>query len=82
MECVLYYVILSDFPYNRKVIKKYRLGKVVSPEEPESIADEIKKMLNNKRLRNEMGKRGRKVVMKKYNWDMEKVKLIELYRRI
>ena len=75
-------VILSDFPYNRKVIKKYRLGKVVSPEEPESIADEIKKMLNNKRLRNEMGKRGREVVMKKYNWDMEKVKLIELYRKI
>lgn len=72
-------VILSDFPYNKKVMEKYQFGEIVNPEDIDEITNKIKKMLSDKFLCDEAGKKGREIVLKKYNWSVEEKKLLGLY---
>lgn len=73
-------VILSDFPYNKKMMEKYRFGEIVDPEDINEIADKIKKLLSDKSVQKEAGENGKKIVLKKYNWNIEEEKLLELYK--
>lgn len=75
-------VILSDFSYNRRMIENYKFGVVVNPDSINEIANIINLLLSNKSESTEMGKRGRKVVLEKYNWNKEKKKLLSLYDKL
>ena len=61
-----------------KVLEDCNAGILVDPEKPKEVADAIVTLLKNKELREEMGKNGRKTVVKNHSWecvarDVEKV---------
>ena len=72
-------VILSDFPYNRKMIEKYQFGLLVNPENPNDIAAKIGYLLKRPEEAARFGENGRKLVTKKLNWSVEEGKLLKFY---
>jgi glycosyltransferase involved in cell wall biosynthesis len=72
-------VIASNFPLWKEIIKEGNCGICVNPEDPKEIAAAIQQIIDNPELAQEMGANGRKLVLEKYNWDIEKKKLIEIY---
>lgn len=72
-------VIISDTPYAKRMVGKYKFGVCVNPSDIDEIADSIAFLLNNQTLAKEMGENGRKAVVNEFNWQIEEEKLIELY---
>jgi len=70
-------IIMSNFPHWKGMFNDCALFS--NPEDPESIADNILMLTNNIKLRKEMGEKGRALVEKEYNWEMESKKLIDMY---
>lgn len=60
------------------VIEKNNAGITVNPENPHEVGNALIKLLKNSKLREQMGKNGLKLVMKKYTWEInaKKVKKI------
>ncbi len=75
-------VIASDFPLWRNFVSKVGCGLLVDPLNPEDIAEAIIWLIKNPQEAENMGKRGMKAVKEKYNWDMEKKKLLTFYEKI
>lgn len=75
-------VIASDFPYWRELIAEVDCALFVNPTKPEEIAAAISNLTSNKGLANEMGKRGQKAVVSKFNWSIEEKKLIQFYKQL
>ena len=73
-------VIGSKFPFWEEIITKNNAGLCVDPMNPIEIGEAINYILNNPKEAKIMGENGRKMVIEKYNWDIEKKKLIELYK--
>jgi glycosyltransferase involved in cell wall biosynthesis len=75
-------VIGSNFPLWKIIIEENNCGICVDPSNPDDIRKGILKILNNPEMAIQMGKNGRRLVLEKYNWDIEKQKLVEIYRRL
>jgi glycosyltransferase involved in cell wall biosynthesis len=75
-------VLASNFPEMRCVIEEGRCGLFVDPTDPEAIARAILYLLEHPQEAEEMGRRGRKLVEKKYNWEGMEKALEEVYRRL
>ncbi len=75
-------VIASDFPLWREIVEGERCGLVVNPLDPRAIAEAIQYLLSHPEEAEEMGKRGQQAVKERYNWDIEKEKLLSLYRKL
>lgn len=75
-------VILSDFPYNRKMIEEYQFGMVVKPDDVQDISQKIRYLLDNQELALAMGQRGKQLVLQKFNWAIEEKKLLNLYNEL
>lgn len=74
-------VIVSNFKLY-DFVEKHDCGICVDPKNPEAIANAINVMLSDDKRSEQMGKNGRKAVLENYNWEGEKVKLIELYNHL
>lgn len=61
-------VVSSRIP-NLEFIEEERVGILVPPENPEELATAIITLLENKKLREEMGKRGREYVINTHSWE-------------
>jgi asparagine synthase (glutamine-hydrolysing) len=72
-------VIASDFPLWREIVGGAKCGILVDPKDPKAIGQAVSRLLNDHAEAEEMGLRGRKAVLEKYNWGMESEKLLELY---
>lgn len=75
-------VIASDFPAWREMIEEQGCGLCVDPEDPEKIAEAMNYLLTHLEEAQEMGARGRVLVVDKMNWGEEEKKLISLYGRL
>ncbi|MGC8943968.1 MAG: glycosyltransferase family 4 protein [Caldisericia bacterium] len=75
-------VVATDFPLWKDFFDKNKCGVVVNLENLEEIIKKLDYLIDNENLRNEMGKRGRELVLKYYNWDIEKLKLLNLYKEL
>jgi glycosyltransferase involved in cell wall biosynthesis len=75
-------VVLSDLPPSRPFVGDGRPAIMVAPEDHGAYADALIRLLRNPRLREEMGREGRKRVMEEYNWEKESQKLLNLYREL
>jgi len=75
-------VIVSDFPLLKNLITGIGCGICVDPADPEKVAGALKYLYHNPGLRKEMGEKGRRAVMNKYNWENESKKLLEIYQRV
>ena len=72
--------IMSDFPYWKEMFGECAL--YADPLNPTEIADKIDKLKNNKTLLSNLGEKGRDLVHSKYSWELEKQKLLNLYKRL
>ena len=75
-------LIFSDFPNLKKFILKIGCGIPVDPTNSKQIAQTIDYLYENVNQRERMGKKGKETVLKKYNWDIEKNKLLKIYKEI
>lgn len=75
-------VIGSDFPMWRKIIEDYNCGICVDPTDENAVASAITAISENPKMANEMGNNGRKMVVEKFNWNVEKEKLADLYAKL
>lgn len=74
--------IVTKYPYSEKIVNKHEFGMCVNPDDYDMVKNTIKYLYENREQCNQMGIKGRKIVEDKYNWDLEKTKLLELYERI
>ncbi|SOB93666.1 glycosyltransferase involved in cell wall bisynthesis [Ureibacillus xyleni] len=72
-------VVLTDSPYVREVLKRYKFGIPVNPEDVNEISEAIVYLLNNPEVAKKMGENGRLAIKEKFNWGVEEKKLIALY---
>jgi len=73
-------VIGSNYPLWKTIIEDNNCGLCVDPTNPNEIAAAIDKLISDKSLAKEMGENGIKAVNDKYNWTIEELKLINLYK--
>ncbi len=72
-------VIISDFPYYKKMIQRYQCGRCVCPDHADDIAAHMEWLLSHPMEAEEMGRNGRRAVMQEFNWKAEEKKLLRLY---
>ncbi len=75
-------VILSNYPYAKKVNDKYNFAILVDPENTDEIANAITYLLDNPDIAKQMGENGRRAVLEEFNWDVEEKKLLKLYEEL
>lgn len=75
-------VIASHFPLWQTIIVENDCGLCVDPLDPQKIAKAIDYLFENKARANRLGENGRLAVLNRYNWDIEKEKLLQLYEKI
>ena len=73
-------VIISDFPEIGEVVRDARAGLLVDPTNPAEIADAIRKLLSDEKLRRNFSEHGLKAAEEQYNWERESSKLERVYR--
>jgi len=62
-----------------EVVKDGWNGLLIPPEDPETLASSILKLLKDRTLRIQMGRNGRKHVQEKYSLDMQIQRFIQIY---
>lgn len=75
-------VIASNFPLWRDVIEGNDCGLCVDPLAPQEIANAIDHLVENPEMARRMGENGRRAVHERYNWNIEKEKLLALYANL
>lgn len=75
-------VIASNFPLWQSIIEDNQCGICVDPLNPDSIASAINWLIQHPIEAEEMGNNGRKAVENIYNWDIEKEKLFNFYKKL
>jgi len=75
-------VIASDFPLWKNIIEGNDCGICVDPMKPDEIANAITFFQKNPEQAKQMGLKGLKIVKEKYNWEIEKKKLVSIYSKL
>jgi len=75
-------IVTSDLPYHREIIEQAGSGLTVIPDDPSDHARALKWLHDHPQERVEMGSRGRKLILEKYNWQKEARRLNNFYHRI
>jgi glycosyltransferase involved in cell wall biosynthesis len=84
MECMALGlpVVGSDFPEFRQVAGVNGAAILVDPRKPEQIADAIELLVRDPDLARRMGEAGERAVRERFNWGIERAKLLQLYQQI
>ena len=72
-------VIVSDLPEYHALVERYQLGILIDPENPREIAEAIMKLVEDRRLRVQLGQNAAQAFEVELNWELESQKLFELY---
>lgn len=72
-------VIASNFPLWKEIVEGERCGICVDPLNSNEIAEAIEYLITHPAEAEQMGLNGLRAVRGKYNWELEKRKLFELY---
>lgn len=75
-------IIASDFPLWREIVEGNACGLLVNPFDPLAIAQAMDYLLEHPIEAAEMGRRGRKAVVERYNWENEFPKLSSIYEKV
>lgn len=75
-------VIASDFPVWKSIIEQNNCGICVDPLNPKAVSDAIKYLFENENISQIMGENGRNAILDFYNWSIEELKLLNLYKKI
>jgi glycosyltransferase involved in cell wall biosynthesis len=72
-------IIATEFP-GTKIVREESCGMLVPFDNPGAVAVCIETLLKNNEMRHELGRNGRKASEKKYNAEIERPKLLQLYK--
>ena len=75
-------IVASDFREISMIVKEEDCGILVDPLDASKIANVICYLFENPHVSERLGENGRKAVMKRYNWEREKKKLLEFYKKV
>jgi glycosyltransferase involved in cell wall biosynthesis len=75
-------LVFSNFPNYRDVAGTSGAGIAVDSTKPEEIAHAIEYLVRNPEIARQMGEAGRQAVRERFNWNVEKKKLLDLYKGI
>lgn len=75
-------IICSDVPVYRDMMKKYKCGVLVDPNNSKQIEDAIRLLTTDKKLAYEMGQNGRKAVIEEYSWDAKSILYLDVINGI
>jgi len=75
-------VIATDITGLSKDIKKYDAGIVIPPKDPQILSESIIEMLINKKKAKEYASNAKKLITKKYRWEMIANKILSTYFNI
>jgi len=75
-------IVAPNFGEIGLIVKEEQCGILVDTTKPEKIAEAIIYLLEHPDEAKAMGKRGERAILEKYNWEIEKKKLLEAYKRI
>jgi glycosyltransferase involved in cell wall biosynthesis len=81
MACALP-VVATGVCGNKDAVIDGKTGFLIAPKKPEELAEKIKILLENKDLREKMGKSGRERVEKHFTWKNIAKKVLEIYGEI
>jgi glycosyltransferase involved in cell wall biosynthesis len=73
-------VLLSDFPYWRKIFGDAAC--YADSRDPEKIADAVNFLMKNKTERNRLAAKGRKLVETEFSWERESILLVNSYNKL
>lgn len=74
-------IVAPDFDFGRVVVEE-GCGFAVNTQDPEDIAKALLYIFRNPDKATMIGQRGRKAVEQRYNWGLEKQKLITIYQNL
>ena len=75
-------IAASDFPGIREVVAGGEVGALFDPANEASISTALRGLLGDLEARAAMGTRARYLAETKYNWDLEKRKLLDVYDQL
>jgi glycosyltransferase involved in cell wall biosynthesis len=75
-------IVAADFPSSRKYIGNEGCGILVKPESLEEYIDAIIRLADNPELAKEMGRKGQRAFVEKYNWSIFEKRLLAFYDSI
>ena len=75
-------VIVSDYPFSRKVMQEYEYGILVDPDDVDDIARSMRFLAEHPEEARRMGENGRRAIKEKFNWDIAEKTLFALYEDI
>ena len=64
------------------LIKHGQTGFLVPPKNPDTLAEHILKIINMPQLQNEMGRRARDLVVKKFSWQVISEETLNIYSKL
>jgi len=73
-------IITTDVPGCREIVENEINGLIVPPKNSDELMKAMKKLISNKSLRISMGKKGRKIIKKKFSNLKASRDLIDLYK--
>jgi len=73
-------VVASDLPDMARIVREERVGTLIIPPVSEaSIASAVRELLNGEESLEAVGARARAVALERYNWPLERHKLLAVY---
>ena len=75
-------VVCSNFPGLKALVEDSGCGLVAPPDDPEALAAQIRRLMEDPALRRRLGETGRRLFESEYNWEKHEGRLVDLYRGI
>lgn len=75
-------IISSDCTSLKRIINETNTGFIYKNDSPEELFLLLQKLTTDKKILEEINGNGRKAVLEKYNWNIDKSRLIEAYREL
>jgi glycosyltransferase involved in cell wall biosynthesis len=75
-------VVFSHFPNYHQVAGETGAGIAVDPTRPAEIAGAVERLVRNPAMAAEMGLAGKRAVCRRFNWEVERSKLIAMYHEV
>ena len=75
-------VVVSDFPLWKQILEEARCGIAVDSSSAADVVAAVEYLLAHPVERELMGKRGRELVLGKYNWECQSPDLVDFYKTI
>lgn len=72
-------VVASDFGVIRQIVQETQCGLLVPPGDSDALSEAVESLLAEPDKAADMGRKGRRAVIERYNWGPEEKKLLTLY---